>query len=166
MDPNVKVTLLLEVFKRHTGVHVLKVFFAIICVVNWMVMTTKFSIVIGMIRKRKPQSQHSAPHLPQGSYGSPPSFRPFQKAQRARHLKIIARMGGVCKFGKLVLHQMLHCAYLHDASLWGRGIPDSSRSAYLLSVECFFLISKIDNFTTCSGGFDYMQMLFPHFQDW
>ena len=34
MDPNVKVTLLLEVFKRHTGVHVLKVFFAIICFAN------------------------------------------------------------------------------------------------------------------------------------
>ena len=101
MDPNVKVSLLLEVFKRHTGVHVLKVFFS-----NYMVRTAKFSIVIGMIRKRKPQSQHSAPHLPQGPYGSPPSSRPFQKAQRARHLKIIARMGGVCKFGKLVLHQM------------------------------------------------------------
>ena len=106
MDPNVKVTLLLEVFKGHAGVHVLKVFCAIICFVNRMVMTTKFSIVIGMIRKRKPQSQHSAPHLPQGSYGSPPSFRPFQKAQRARHLKMIVGMRRVCIFGKLVLHQM------------------------------------------------------------
>ena len=106
MDPNVKVTLLLEVFKRHTGVHVLKVFFAIICFANRVVMTTKFSIVIGMIRKRKPQSQHSAPHLPQGSYGSPPSSRPFQKAQRARHLKMIVGMRGVYIFGKLVLHQM------------------------------------------------------------
>ena len=57
-----------------------------------MAMTTKVSIVNGMIRKREPQSQHSAPHLPQGSYGSPPSFRPFQKAQRARHLKMIVGM--------------------------------------------------------------------------
>ena len=57
-----------------------------------MVMTTNVSIVISMIMKREPQSQHSGRHLPQGSYGSPPSFRPFQKAQRARHLKMIVGM--------------------------------------------------------------------------